>query len=41
MLRYTYAKGKPNIFYGCFKKFDYEKFEEKLKITFSVRFSSF
>lgn len=39
MLRYTFAKGKPKkIFYGCFKRFDYEKFEEKLKITFSVRF---
>ena len=39
MLRYTFAKGKPNkIFYHCFKEFDYEKFEEKLKTTTSVRF---
>lgn len=39
MLKYTFAKGKPNkTFHRCFKKFDYEKFEEKLKITSSVRF---
>ena len=32
MPRSTFTKGKPkNIFYGCCKNFDNEKFEEELK----------
>ena len=32
MPRSTFTKGKPiKIFYGCYKNFDNEKFEEELK----------
>ena len=32
MPRSTFSKGKPKkIFYGCYKNFDNEKFEEELK----------
>ena len=32
MSRSTFTKGKPKkIFYGCYKNFDNEKFEEELK----------
>ena len=32
MLRFTFAKGKPKyLFYRCYKNFDNEKFEQKLK----------
>ena len=35
MPRSTFTKGKPKkIFYGCYKNFDNEKYEEKLKFVF-------
>ena len=32
MLRSTFAKGKPKkLFYRCYRKFEYKKFEEELQ----------
>ena len=43
MPRSTFTKRKPKkFFYGCYKNFDNEKFEEELKKHFSVQdFESF
>ena len=35
MPRSTLTKGKPKIFfYGCYKNFDNEKYEEEIKFSF-------
>ena len=38
MQRSTFAKGKPKKKIYCYKSFDNEKFEEKLKNIFTARF---